>query len=499
MWFTASNKIGRITTTGVVSEYLVPFASPNSQPASITNGPDGALWFTLFTQIGRLTTSGQFTAFALPANTYADTSIVTGPDGALWMPALNVSGSTNNNQILRLTTIGAPTAFTISQCNSTPFGGITLGPDGALWFVDKCNTAIGRITTAGVITEYPIPTWTGYLENIATGPDGALWFTDSGRGGYIGRITISGAWTEYPLSAAVASGVVAIGITAGPDGAVWFDTNSTLIGRVDMAGKMTAFSTPTDATRISLGPDRALWFQEYNVPSPKVLRAQVPARAGVFSQIAAGAGWSTLITLINNSASAVPLTVAFYGDDGTALTLPITVTQLGATQARTTNFVSQTLAAHSTMLISAGGQSQSGNSGWADVTSVGELGGYAIFRWTQQSGSFSEGTAPLSGQYSNTLTVPYDNTDVFFTGAALVNLAATAESVTATAWDDRGNQLGTETLTIPENGHVAFLFPSLISLTSGGLGQVQFQSSGGLAGLGLRFTTLGTLTSIPVM
>jgi streptogramin lyase len=35
---------------------------------------------------------------------------------------------------------------------------ITVGPDGALWFTEQTGNKIGRITTAGVITEYPIPT-----------------------------------------------------------------------------------------------------------------------------------------------------------------------------------------------------------------------------------------------------------------------------------------------------------------------------------------------------
>ncbi len=34
---------------------------------------------------------------------------------------------------------------------------ITTGPDGALWFTELIDQ-IGRITTAGVITEFPIPT-----------------------------------------------------------------------------------------------------------------------------------------------------------------------------------------------------------------------------------------------------------------------------------------------------------------------------------------------------
>jgi virginiamycin B lyase len=44
LWYTVdgTNKIGRITTGGGISEFSV-----NNQPGVITTGPDGALWFTV--------------------------------------------------------------------------------------------------------------------------------------------------------------------------------------------------------------------------------------------------------------------------------------------------------------------------------------------------------------------------------------------------------------------------------------------------------------------
>ena len=53
LWFTeiGANKIGRITTLGVVTnEFTVPTA--NSDPVFISVGPDGALWFTEQTGTG---------------------------------------------------------------------------------------------------------------------------------------------------------------------------------------------------------------------------------------------------------------------------------------------------------------------------------------------------------------------------------------------------------------------------------------------------------------
>ena len=93
-------------------------------------------------------------------------------------------------------------------------GVITAGPDGALWFTE--NLAIGRITTSGAITEYPLPG--GFYSDITAGPDSALWFTEmNGDTGKIGRITTAGGLTEYTLPS-----IVPTSITVGPDGALWF-------------------------------------------------------------------------------------------------------------------------------------------------------------------------------------------------------------------------------------------------------------------------------------
>src|SRR5437660_18211 len=72
LWFAEShvNKIGRITTSGTISEFGAAIS-----PDDITAGPDGALWFTELgdcyppcygAQIGRITTSGAITHFPLP-------------------------------------------------------------------------------------------------------------------------------------------------------------------------------------------------------------------------------------------------------------------------------------------------------------------------------------------------------------------------------------------------------------------------------------------------
>jgi len=98
-WFTAgSGNIGRIDANGAIQLFTIPTA--NSGPADIVSGTDGALWFTESTgnKIGRITTSGSITEYALPA---LGSGCTTGPnrlkassDGSIWFtePCLNQIG-----------------------------------------------------------------------------------------------------------------------------------------------------------------------------------------------------------------------------------------------------------------------------------------------------------------------------------------------------------------------------------------------------------------------
>jgi virginiamycin B lyase len=136
-----------------------------------------------------------------------------------------------------------------------------------LWFTESAANNIGRITTAGAITEYPIPTPNSAASSIATGPDGALWFTEGGAN-QIGRITTAGAITEYAGAGGPA------GIAAGPDGALWF-TTITNIGRITTSGVITEYPTPNMFGNfpITAGSDGALWFAASGYVSTMIGRA----------------------------------------------------------------------------------------------------------------------------------------------------------------------------------------------------------------------------------
>ena len=230
LWFTESsaNKIGRITPAGAITEF--PLSLGAHQPIGITAGPDGKLWFAEYAvdKIGKISTTGAVTEYQLPTLGSGVQQITAGPDGKLWFTEWFAG------KIGKITTSGAITEYALpSNLYRYPLG-ITAGPDGNLWFAEwGTMNQIGKMTTSGTLTEYPVqpepPIQYSYIYCIAAGPDGNLWFTEQG-GNAIGRITPAGVVTQYPAS--TSSGPT--GIAAGPDGNLWFTEYYTgRIGRIN--------------------------------------------------------------------------------------------------------------------------------------------------------------------------------------------------------------------------------------------------------------------------
>lgn len=277
---------------------VFPLPTANSYPGSIVQGPDGALWFLEAGNVARITASGAITEFAAPIAMLSGT-IATGPDGNLWIadPA--------GGNILKMTTKGAVTRFPLPgnaprRIVDHPQA-ITLGPDGALWFTVKVvsraslapvGAKIGRITTAGAITEITLPTGTTRRTTpsvgaITTGHDGALWFTDS-QLGTIDRITTEGALTTFPVPFGSP-----LGIAAAPDGNIWFTAGggaSGAIGRLAPSGALTAFTISggpngvTVGSSLAVASDGAVWTSTYDLTTSSGSAVRLSA-TGAWSRI----------------------------------------------------------------------------------------------------------------------------------------------------------------------------------------------------------------------
>jgi streptogramin lyase len=288
LWFTEEreDKIGRISVSGSpIAEFAIP--TPESEPADIAMGPEGNLWFTESkgNKIGRITPAGAITEFPLAVKTHPN-QIATGPDGNLWftedaeIEEEKVEGTEKHKvtiragRIGRITPAGALSEWGIPSVpgeETVPWG-IAAGPDGNVWFTDERQNNIGRITPAGAISEFHV-TGGGGPRGITSGPNGELWFTDR-YSGKIGRIPTSGA--PITLTQLEPSNSQPNEIALGPDGALWFTENgphkvkgeeveNSRIGRITASEQISEYPTvifESGPAGIATGPDGSMWFAE---------------------------------------------------------------------------------------------------------------------------------------------------------------------------------------------------------------------------------------------
>ena len=172
------------------------------------------------------------------------------------------SGSPKPTQIKSavLPRLGSSPSTQIPTANASPEN-VAAGSDGALWFAEYQANQIGRITTSGVVTEYPVPTSGSGPGDIVAGPDGALWFTET-NGDNIARITTSGQITEYPIGNSLGFVPSPDEIIVGADGALWFTGSPAGLGRITTSGTMMLWNISWN--NIAVGPDQMMWFAGYS-------------------------------------------------------------------------------------------------------------------------------------------------------------------------------------------------------------------------------------------
>ncbi len=264
LWITESSAdaIARRRPNGTITQYPIPNGNETSVD-DIVEGSDGAMWFTGFMFVGRIEMDGDFTFWE---NTLVDSgfdvgipdAITVGPDDEVWY-----ANGAVPPKIAQMTTTGAMAIPLPADDGGVDFSDLTAGPDGALWFPlspakpGGSRGGIGRLTTDGEHESWALPRPDSGAGAIAPGPDGALWFTEP-AGYRIGRITTKGRISEFPLE----PGMSPFDIVAGDD-AMWFTTDKR-VGRIDMDGEVTTWSV---RGAVNLGalvgaPDGSFWMTD---------------------------------------------------------------------------------------------------------------------------------------------------------------------------------------------------------------------------------------------
>ena len=141
LWFLENGRIGRATTTGVIT-----YQSVGATPTALAVGPDGALWYAQGASVRRL---GDPAVYAIDSPASALTA---GADGALWAA---VRGG-----LARIVPGEAPTFVRAGIDPDAEGRALTATPDGRLWLTLDRSPYLVRITLELPPTATPTPTVT---------------------------------------------------------------------------------------------------------------------------------------------------------------------------------------------------------------------------------------------------------------------------------------------------------------------------------------------------
>ena len=252
-------------------------------------GPDGAIWMCdggFGTTLDRFAPSGPVEKHPLG---YSPEEIVVGADGAFWL-------TTNESTVLRVTTSLHITAYPVSD---EIVGGITLGGDGSVWFIEQYH--LGRITPSVRLKEYPLVAgsthFTGTsVSGIAWGSDARVWFGAFTSSHYIVSLVPATGAIQIEAPSTFSGGPV----VAGPDGNIWYMDGATrsyqtVLVKLTTKGQATTYYGPAGFVQegnpagMVVGPDRALWFTTQRIQNNRV------AGGGLVRYDIAANGFSTKV------------------------------------------------------------------------------------------------------------------------------------------------------------------------------------------------------------
>jgi streptogramin lyase len=183
---------------------------------------------------------------AAPGQPKPDTAVVV--DGGAPSPAVDAPARQPGTIVL----------FPIPTPNASP-AGLAAGKNGDLWFAEYQGHKLGRITTAGIISEILLEKPRPFPHAIAAAPDGSLWFTATNYAGGLVRRTPAGELVETPQL----SGRSIFALLVDASGALWgispseLDVGPGRLWRINTDGSVKTFEIPLapdePATLVHLG------------------------------------------------------------------------------------------------------------------------------------------------------------------------------------------------------------------------------------------------------
>lgn len=265
IWFAQhhSNEIGRMSATGQYTGFPV-LTQRSLMDSIVVDSAHGLVWASQsdgnsLARLDMATGSVTEIPYVRPDASVGDLAL--DADGNVWL-TLGYEGGNRSGGIARLDRSTNQITEIAMPGIRGGFDGLTVGPSGAVWFVELRDNKIGRYLN-GAITEYSLPRPGVVPTNIALDCAGAVWVTEQAGNALARMDPVSGAWTEYPLNTPNA---LPSGIVVDASNNVWFtEFASSKIGLLPAGGTtISEFTIPTGNS----GPEDikvvngAIWFTE---------------------------------------------------------------------------------------------------------------------------------------------------------------------------------------------------------------------------------------------
>ncbi len=221
----------------------------------------------------------------------------------------------------------------------------------------------------------------------------------------------------------------------------------------------------------------------------------------IVSQVADGDGWQTLISLNNIDASPSLYKLSFFDDNGAPLSLQ--------TNILTGPVIYGSIPAHGSVTIQTAGSQLSLAQGWALVETIfveqfdstiapgATTAGTVIFRRPPTVPRPVEASEPLDFSAKSQWVLPFDHTNGYTSGIALVNPSASQDlSVFLTFYDTSGAILLQPSFTLPHGQHKAITLTQQYPQVIGRFGTLKITTSGPAVNvLGFHVSSTGVFTS----
>ena len=259
VWFTIemSDAIGRLKG-GQIDK--VRKGSESLEPLGLAADADGSAWYTDSRKraISHVALDGTITSFDLSTPVTRLGRLAIAPDRSVWFAEPTTVSVTRLKDGMFTRYVVGPRAGA-GDANVSPFG-VAVDARGFVWATLQNGGKLLRISEAGEVAEFELPTRQGGPGDVAVDSRGGVWVLELAAN-KIARFA-DGRFAEFVVPTPNA-GITALAVA--PDGAAWFtETRAHKLGRVK-DGAIREFAMPRgDARPVGLAVDRSnnVWYAD---------------------------------------------------------------------------------------------------------------------------------------------------------------------------------------------------------------------------------------------